>query len=138
MKIQTIALFLLVVAASSNAEISGILGNFKGLLGGRGEGFLKAGMKLIKNFIGDFKQEKMDGKPDFCAKYECPSYTVKNKTDSYELRCYSGAFWVSTKALGYRKLFKSFKHDIGRSPKVIRAVIEKDRIPKGELVYLAY
>ena len=122
MKIQTIAFVLIVVAATSNAEFSGILGNFKGFLGDKGAGLVKTGLKLVTNFIGNLKLTTKDGKPDFCAKYECPSYTVKNKTDNYELRCYSGALWASTKGYGYRKLFRSFKQDLRGSPKGVDGV----------------
>ncbi len=42
-------------------------------------------------------------KPDFCKKYECPPFSLSNKTDFYELRCYSAQNWVSTSGIGSRK-----------------------------------
>ncbi len=42
-------------------------------------------------------------KPDFCKKYECPPFSLSNKTDFYELRCYSAQNWFSTSGIGSRK-----------------------------------
>jgi len=66
--------------------------------------------KIISHVKGIFAKETENkpiirpfGRPDFCGDYECPPFTVENKTDMYELRCYSSANWVSTKDFGYPK-----------------------------------
>ena len=37
---------------------------------------------------------------DKCHGLECPSFTVKKKTDDYELRCYPAYTWVGTSYTG--------------------------------------
>lgn len=63
----------------------------------------------IKNFFGSRPQGKIvdtrkigmeNGKPDFCAKYECPPFVALKSTKHYQLRCYDAVNWVSTTGYG--------------------------------------
>ena len=111
MRIHTIAFLLIVVAATSNAELPGIFSKLNGLIRGNSgmdivQKIFKLAGKAITSLTSNGKAKTKTGKPDFCSTYECPSFTVKNKTANYELRCYSAAKWVSTKEGGFCKFFE--------------------------------
>ena len=48
-------------------------------------------------------------KPPFCRDYDCPGYTVKLKTDDYELRCYNSYKWVSTDEKGILEIILVYR-----------------------------
>ena len=115
---QIVAFLLLVVLAVSN--VTGFFDDFKSKVpednfddsnslipGDKGVGFFQKVLKPTRNVMGELNSEsnteRQDGKPGFCGKRNCPSFVVMNKTKHYELRCYRGALWVSTKGFGFRK-----------------------------------
>ena len=53
--------------------------------------------KVIENTY-----HKLFNSNDICHGYECPKYTLKKKTDNYELRCYPSYTWVGTSHTGER------------------------------------
>ena len=104
---------VLVVTATA---VSGKASIFESLFGKKNPSdFLGGIFNNVQKLIAAFKKSKgvkptdplspVASKPKFCKNRECPSFTVKNRTDVYELRCYEAAKWVSTKANGYRKYF---------------------------------
>lgn len=62
--------------------------------------------------------------PDFCHNLDCPSFTVLNKTESYEERSYVKSVWVSTTLTGIaldpavsKMFFKLFDYIQGNNAK---------------------
>ena len=101
---------LVVMATAVNGKTS----IFQSLFGSKSAShFLGDILSNVQKIIDNFKQRKVAkptdlpppvaAKPKFCKKRECPPFTVKNRTDVYELRCYEAAKWVSTKGQGDRK-----------------------------------
>eukprot|EP00794_Sanderia_malayensis_P015730 gene15730-17315_t len=83
-------------------KFSQLFGNFFGKKQSLGNFFGKK--QPLGNFFGKKQPETKSPEsksPDFCGNYECPPFTVKNKTNIYELRCYEKANWVSTSGFGY-------------------------------------
>jgi len=73
----------------------------KEALSGVFESVAKAFSKLKDLFVQKSETVPTENrKPAFCGKRECPPFTTKNKTKSYEVRCYASANWVSTKDVG--------------------------------------
>eukprot|EP00794_Sanderia_malayensis_P015729 gene15729-17314_t len=100
MRLYILASFvLLVVVATTRADEEKISKNKDAV------NFAKKFTKLFGTNIGKKQAPKVTSKedkvPDFCGNYECPPFTVKNKTNVYELRCYEKANWVSTSGFGY-------------------------------------
>ena len=104
---------ILVVTATA---VSGKASIFESLFGKKNASeFLGGIFNNVQKIIAAFQKSKeakptdpaspVASKPKFCKKRECPPFTVKNRTDVYEIRCYEAAKWVSTKANGNRKYF---------------------------------